>query len=148
MHSVPKLLEPGLPVCSRLAYEGLIQTENGYDKPGLLITELAERFPGRPIIFVRAGLEPSAALIEKLTVLLEQSDKPLALTLLSNADTRVNPFAGLQAPPGGLKMRSRRTCRAAGAGTRTYPALPGPIILSCCLPILSAGSRPKLQIVI
>jgi len=97
-HTVKKLLEPGLPVCSRLQYEGLTQTENGYDQPGLLITELERRFPGRPIMFLRAGLQPSGLLLDQLTGLLEGIDQPVALSVLSNADDRVNPFAGLQAP--------------------------------------------------
>ncbi len=101
-HSVQKLLALNLTVCSRLKYEGLIQTENGYDQPGLLIAELAGLFPGSPIIFLRAGLYPSTQQLDTLTRLLELTDQPLALTLLSNADISVNPFAGLQAPPGGL----------------------------------------------
>ena len=102
-HSAKNLLKSGLPVCSRLKYEGLTQTENGYDHPGLLIAELAGLFPGRPIIFLRAGLQPPAQLLGQLTGLLAGSDQPYALTVLSNADTRVNPFAGLQSPPESLK---------------------------------------------
>ncbi len=67
---------------------------------GLLIAEIAGLFPDRPIIFLRAGLQPSKYLLEQLSALLEGSDQPLALTLLSNADTTVNPFSGLQAPGG------------------------------------------------
>ncbi len=102
-HALQNLLELGLPVCSRLRYEELTQTENGYDQPGLLITELAGLFPGRPIIFLRAGLQPSEQLLGQLTDLLESSDQPCALTVLSNADAHVNPFAGLQAPSESLK---------------------------------------------
>ncbi|MGB5486574.1 MAG: hypothetical protein WBN06_04240, partial [Lysobacterales bacterium] len=102
-HSVQKLLEPGLPVCTRLKLKGLTQTVNGYDQPALLVAELADLFPGRPIILMRAGLQPTRQLIDKLTVLMEQMDQPIALTLLSNADVSVNPFAGLQASPGGLQ---------------------------------------------
>jgi len=91
------LLELGLPLCSRLAIDGLKQTEHGYDQPVLLLAELAELYPARPVIFLRAGLQPSIQLLEKLTGLLEQSDQALALSLLSNADTSVNPFSGLQA---------------------------------------------------
>jgi len=96
------LLELGLPVCSHLAHEGLIQTANGYDRPTLLIAELAGLFPGRPVIFLRAGLQPSRQLIDKLTDLVQRADRPLALTLLSNADASLNPFSGLQAPEGGF----------------------------------------------
>ena len=102
-HTVKNLLESGLPVCSRLRCEGLTQTENGYDHPGLLIAELAGLFPGRPIIFLRAGLQPSKQLLGQLTGLLAESAQPCALTVLSNADTRVNPFAGLQGPSESLK---------------------------------------------
>jgi GT2 family glycosyltransferase/glycosyltransferase involved in cell wall biosynthesis len=102
-HSVKNLLESGMPVCSRLKYEGLTQTENGYDHPGLLIAELAGLFPGRPIIFLRAGLQLSEQLLGCVTGLLAASDQPYALTMLSNADSSVNPFAGLQAPPESLK---------------------------------------------
>jgi len=91
--------ELGLPICSHLDYEGLTKTENGYDQPGLLIAELAELFPGRPIIFMRAGLQPTNQLLDELTQLLMQTDEALALTLLSNAEGSVNPFAGLQTPP-------------------------------------------------
>ena len=101
-HSVQKLLALNLTVCSHLKYEGLLQTENGYDQPGPLITELAGLFPGSPVIFLRAGLYPSIQQLDTLTRLLELTDQPLALTLLSNADISVNPFAGLQAPAGGL----------------------------------------------
>ena len=97
---VQKLLETGLPVCSRLEYEGLTQTENGYDQPGLLVNELARRFPGRPVIFLRAGLQPSRQILKKLNGLLDQMDQPMALTLLSNAG--INPFAGLSIPGGSL----------------------------------------------
>lgn len=101
--SVKDLLESGLPVCSRLEYDGLIRTENGYDNPGLLIAELAGLFPGRPIIFLRAGLQPSEQLLGSVTSLLAGSEQPYALTVLSNAETRVNPFAGLQSPPENLE---------------------------------------------
>ena len=102
-HSVQKLLDSGLQVCSRLEYPGLKQTEYGYDQPGLLIAEMAGLFPGRPILFMRTGLQPSMQLLDSLTGLLEQIDQDVALTLLSNADVRVNPFAGLKPPAEGLE---------------------------------------------
>ncbi|MDH4020666.1 MAG: hypothetical protein OEU84_13810, partial [Xanthomonadales bacterium] len=98
--SAQRLLETGLPVCSHLEHEGLIQTENGYDQPGLLVAELARRFPGRPVIFLRAGLQPSRQLLDNLKSLLDQVDQPVALTLLSNAS--INPFAGLRTTGGKL----------------------------------------------
>jgi GT2 family glycosyltransferase/glycosyltransferase involved in cell wall biosynthesis len=97
-HQVKDLLELDMPVCSQLAHEGLTQTENGYDQPVLLIAELARLFPDRPIIFMRAGLQPGKQQLATLASLLEQTSQPLALTLLSNADSGMNPFSGLQAP--------------------------------------------------
>ncbi len=93
---VKALLELDMPVCSQLAHEGLTQTENGYDQPVLLCAELARLFPGRPVIFMRAGMQPSKQQLAILTGLLEQAGQPLALTLLSNADPGMNPFSGLQ----------------------------------------------------
>ncbi len=104
------LLELGFPVCSRLEFSAVTQTSHGYDQTGLLIAEIAGLFPDRPIIFLRAGLQPSKYLLEQLSALLEGSDQPLALTLLSNADTTVNPFSGLQAP-GGEAFESRVSAR-------------------------------------
>jgi len=101
--SARALLGLGLPVCNRLGCDGLTKTENGYDDPALLIAELAGLFPGRPIIFLRAGLQPTRSLIDGLTGLLAHVDQPAALTVLSNADARVNPFTGLRPPGGGLK---------------------------------------------
>jgi GT2 family glycosyltransferase len=95
---VQSLLEPGLPVCCHLAYENVTRTENGYDQAGLLLAELAELFPGNPIIFIRAGLQPSRNILDELTLLLQRGDQPLALSLLSNAEVALNPFSGLQAP--------------------------------------------------
>src|SRR5210317_427419 len=94
-YSVQKLLETGLPLCSRIKFKELTQTVNGYDQPVLLVSELADLYPGRPIIFLRAGLQPTRQMIDKLTVLMGQMDQPVALTLLSNADVNVNPFANL-----------------------------------------------------
>ena len=102
--AIKSLLKLGLPVCSRLDNEGLTKTDNGYDQPGLLIAELAGLFPGRPVLFLRAGLQPSKALLNKMTGLLDQANQPLALTLLSNANNAVNPFAGLQAPSQASKI--------------------------------------------
>ena len=101
--SASALLETGLPVCSRLAQKGFIQTKNGYGQPGLLLAEMAGLFPGRPIIFMCAGLLPSRNLLEELTDLLARAGQSTVLTVLSNADTNVNPFAGLQSPAGGLQ---------------------------------------------
>ena len=102
-NAVKSLLKLGLPVCSRLDYEGLTQTENGYDQAGLLIDELAGLFPDRPIVFLRAGLQPSKQLLDDMTALKDPANQLLALTLLSNADAAVNPFSGLRAPARGSK---------------------------------------------
>jgi hypothetical protein len=88
---VKTLLELGLTLCNRLPIDGTVKTENGYDQPGLLLTELAGLFPGQPIIFLRAGLQPSRELIDQLSHLSKQADKPLVLSPLSNASSTVNP---------------------------------------------------------
>ena len=90
------LLKLGFPLCSKLEIPGFTQTTHGYDQNGSLISELAELFPERPVIFLRAGLLPSKYLIEQLTTLFGQADQPLALSVLSNANSAVNPFSGLQ----------------------------------------------------
>ena len=95
---IQALLELGLPLCNRLANGDMVQTVHGFDQPGPLLVELADRFPGRPVVFLRAGLQPSKHQLDQLTSMLEQADQPLALTLLSNAETTVNPFAGLLGP--------------------------------------------------
>jgi len=95
---IQALLELGSPLCSRLANDELEQTSHGFDQPDKLLTELAGRYPGRPVIFLRAGLQPSKQQLDQLTAILMQAGQPLALTLLSNADTALNPFAGLAGP--------------------------------------------------
>jgi len=95
---VQALLKLNLPICSHLANDGITQTDNGYDQPGPLLAELAGIYPGRPVIFLRAGLQPSTRLLAQLTDLLEQADQPSALSLLSNADITINPFSGLREP--------------------------------------------------
>jgi len=91
------LRQLGLVLCSRLGLAGLEQTTHGYDDPAALLHELAQRYPTRPVIFLRAGLDPKRRDIDRLLCLLQAADGPLALTLLSNAETSLNPFAGLQA---------------------------------------------------
>jgi len=95
---VHTLLELGLPLLSRLKIDGATQTENGYDQPAHLLSELAMLFPDRPVIFLRAGLQPSGIFLDQLTRIMDQADQPLVLSALSNAETSTNPFAGLQAP--------------------------------------------------
>lgn len=95
---IEALLGLGCTVCSHLAAEGTVRTAHGFDQPGALLGELAERFPGRPIGFIRAGLRPTGQQLAELTAILERADEPLVLTALSNANTALNPFAGLTAP--------------------------------------------------
>ena len=94
---ISALSELDLPLCNRLGIEGTQATVQGYDQPGLLLAEIADRFPGRPVIFLRAGLQPSKNQLDQLGTLLTKTDEPLVLTMLSNADLSTNPFAGLQA---------------------------------------------------
>jgi len=89
------LAEAGCTVCSRLGSGNVVQTKHGPDEPGALLKELAERFPGRPVAFVRAGLRPTKAHFAELDRLLHSGDETLALTLLSNAWPELNPFAAL-----------------------------------------------------
>ncbi len=97
---IQALLELGSPLCSRLATDDLEATTYGFDRPGELLAELANKYPGRPVVFLRAGLQPSKQQLEQLSVMLAQADQPLALSLLSNAEVTVNPFAGLAGPEG------------------------------------------------
>ncbi|MGD9265465.1 MAG: hypothetical protein PVJ71_06785, partial [Lysobacterales bacterium] len=88
----------GLTVCTRLEVEGTEKTTHGYDHPDALLAELGDKYPQRPIIVMRAGLQPTAALLAELASLAEQAGPACVLVPLSNATSRVNPFAGLQAP--------------------------------------------------
>jgi glycosyltransferase involved in cell wall biosynthesis len=90
------LLELGLPLCSRMAYKGWNQTVNGYDQVGKLIAEMAVLFPARPVIFMKAGLQIKRQQIDELLELANGDDQPAAMTVLSNAEDMVNPFAGLK----------------------------------------------------
>ncbi len=98
------LLELGLPLCSRLAHKAMVKTQYGFDQPGLLLTEIGGLFPGRPVVFVRAGLQLSRHMLDRLGLLLKTSTDPLALTILSNAEVSLNPFAGLQRPTQEVKF--------------------------------------------
>ena len=99
---VQALLELGCPVCSRIGAGGSERTDQGLNEPGKLLRELAERYPDRPVAFIRAGLRPTLEQISELTSLFDHFDGPLALTLLSNAIIDLNPFADLQAPTGAV----------------------------------------------
>ncbi len=93
-----QLLKLGMPICSRLAFGKMVKTNHGYDQQSLLLAELVESFPQRPIVFLRAGLLPSKQQLDQLATLLVNSTGPTVLTLLSNAAATCNPFVGLQAP--------------------------------------------------
>lgn len=95
---VRALLDLGCTVCSRMPIEGVVQTGHGYGEPVGLIQELAKRYPGRPVLIIRAGLKPSAEQLASLAAVQAQSNRPMALTMLTNADPQLNPFAGLNAP--------------------------------------------------
>ncbi len=86
-----------MPLCSRVAVAGLEQTDYGYDEPAALLNELSQRYPSRPVILLRAGLNPGRSDIARLSRLLETLGGPLATTILSNAEVTLNPFAGLRA---------------------------------------------------
>ncbi|MCW8926609.1 MAG: hypothetical protein OQJ84_10145, partial [Xanthomonadales bacterium] len=94
---VQALVELDFPVYTRLAVEGARQTSNGYDQPLRLLAELHSEQPGRPVIFLRAGLQPTRLLVRQLQQL-ARAIPASVLVPLSNADALVNPFAGLQAP--------------------------------------------------
>jgi len=92
----------GCEICSRLGDPGTVRTEHGFDQPLRLLRELAERFPGRTIGFIRAGLVPEEAQLAELLRILERSKEAVAVTMLSNASADLNPFAGLTGPASGL----------------------------------------------
>jgi len=68
-----------------------------------ILLDWRRREPGRPLWLKHRGLEVPARLETALEALLERlqscSESPLALTVLSNAEPDLNPFAGL--PAGG-----------------------------------------------
>ena len=96
--TIRALADLDLTICCRLAFENTVQTVNGYDQPGLLLREIAGQLPGRPVIFLRAGLQPSPQLVNTMLGILDHAEEPLALTVLSNANAALNPFAGLSVP--------------------------------------------------
>lgn len=127
----------GLPLLSRLGGENVQRTVYGYDQPLELLTEISQLYPNRPLIFLRAGLQPELEQIQQLLWLADQACKApeaqsgsartddsqadnsqtngtqadniraIALTILSNAELSVNPFAGLPAPPDSQDLNSR-----------------------------------------
>jgi GT2 family glycosyltransferase len=65
------------------------------DNPGLLLMEHAHRSPGQPLLIVRAGICLTSTLCTSLLELLSQTGERAALTVLSNAESGLNPYAGL-----------------------------------------------------
>lgn len=83
----------GFPVLSRLHSKHAQSTQYGYDQPRQLLAEIAQQFPNRAVIFVRAGLLPERCQIDEI---LSLTNPLAAFTVLSNADANVNPFCGLK----------------------------------------------------
>jgi len=69
------------------------------DQPGQLLIEHDRRFPGRDLLLIDAGLSITAAAVKALTGLMKElarsDDNAIVLTALSNAETSLNPYAGL-----------------------------------------------------
>ncbi|MGD8385219.1 MAG: hypothetical protein PVF89_07415, partial [Lysobacterales bacterium] len=74
-----------VPMCSHVAVAGLEQIDYGYDEPAALLKELSQRYPSRPVLLLRAGLNPDLRDIARLSHLLKTLGGPLATTMLSNA---------------------------------------------------------------
>ena len=100
----------GFPLLSRIPGEHVNSTRSGYDQPLQLLAEIADLFPQQAVIFLRAGLQPSRSQITQLMrmsasgVAGASNKKAAAFTVLSNAHTHVNPFAGLVQQTGTSKQ--------------------------------------------
>jgi GT2 family glycosyltransferase len=74
---------------------------NGPDSLGALLSEQLRRNPGVPLQLLRKGLSVSpsfqAAIEELLEEILKDAQGPVALTVMSNAATDLNPWSGLAA---------------------------------------------------
>ncbi len=74
----------------------------GPDQLGHLLIEHGQTFPGKALLLIDAGLSISEACVNTLTELMRElvtgDDQAIALTVLSNAETSLNPYAGLEAP--------------------------------------------------
>ncbi|MEE8495500.1 MAG: hypothetical protein V3S21_03405, partial [Xanthomonadales bacterium] len=73
----------------------------GPDQLGQLLLEQLRRFPGHPLLLIDAGLSITTAAVKNITGLMKElapaGDKVVVLTMLSNAETSLNPYAGLDA---------------------------------------------------
>jgi GT2 family glycosyltransferase len=71
------------------------------DQPGQLLIEHDRRFPGHACLLIDAGLSITAATVKTITGLMKElapaDDSAVVLTALSNAETSLNPYAGLDA---------------------------------------------------
>ncbi|MEE8338693.1 MAG: hypothetical protein V3R56_01035, partial [Xanthomonadales bacterium] len=71
----------------------------GPDQPGQLLIEHVRRYPGHALLLIDAGLSITASAVKTLTGLMEElapaDDNAIVLTALSNAETYLNPYAGL-----------------------------------------------------
>ncbi len=75
--------------------------EAGPDQTGQLLIEHERRFPGQALLLIDAGLSITAAAVTTITGLMTElapaDDSAVVLTALSNAETSLNPYAGLDA---------------------------------------------------
>jgi GT2 family glycosyltransferase/glycosyltransferase involved in cell wall biosynthesis len=85
-------------VCSHANLPGVNRTKHNLERLGELISELAGRYPGRPIVFLRAGIDLRAPDLESLVSRLLAPHSPPALTVLTNGAPECNPFALLESP--------------------------------------------------
>jgi len=73
----------------------------GPDQPGQLLIEHDRRFPGHALLLIDAGLSITTAAVKTITGLMKElapaDDNAVVLTALSNAETSLNPYAGLDA---------------------------------------------------
>ena len=89
---------------SKLGWQGWSQGSDkaGPDRPGELLIEHVRRFPGHDLLLIDAGLSVTAAALTTLTGLMKElapsGDNAVILTVLSNAETSLNPYAGLDTP--------------------------------------------------
>jgi GT2 family glycosyltransferase len=77
-------------------------TFTGPEQLGQLLIEHDRRYPGHPLLLVDAGLAVTASAVDTLSGLLHElapaDEDAVVLTVLSNANPGLNPFAGLTTP--------------------------------------------------
>ena len=71
------------------------------DQLGHLLIEQVRRFPGRALLLIDAGLSISVSTVKTISGLMKElapaGDDAVVLSALSNAETSLNPYAGLDA---------------------------------------------------